>query len=104
LTRFDTDCTCNGSRSWHWQRFAGHELRLQIQPSLLVCAVFQRPPPRKGWLVKTDYRSFNIMNDRGAPAEGSVGAAGAVETEAPISPKLIEAKPIKANALDEEKA
>jgi hypothetical protein len=31
----------------------------------------------------------------------SVGAA--LETETPVKPKLIEAKPIKANALDEEK-
>jgi hypothetical protein len=41
-------CTRYGNCSWHWQRFGGHELRLQIQPSPLVCAVFQLPPPRKG--------------------------------------------------------
>jgi hypothetical protein len=57
------DRTGHGSCSRHWQRISGHELCLQIQPSLLVCAVFQHSTPRKSWFVRTDYR-ISVISDR----------------------------------------
>ena len=45
------------------KQLSGHELCLQIQPSLLVCAVFQHSTPRKSWFVRTDYR-ISVISDR----------------------------------------
>jgi hypothetical protein len=55
--------TSHGSCSRYRQRLGGHELCLQIQPSLLVCAGFQHQTPRKSWLVETNYR-ISVMSDR----------------------------------------
>ena len=75
------DRTDDGSCSRHWQRISGHELCLQIQPSLLVCAVFQHSTPRKSWFVRTDYR-ISVISDRadacGRRAEGCEHAASRV--------------------------
>ena len=75
------DRTDDGSCSRHWQRISGHELCLQIQPSLLVCAVFQHSTPRKSWFVRTDYR-ISVISGRadacGRRAEGCEHAASRV--------------------------
>jgi hypothetical protein len=57
-------CTRYGSCSWHRQHFGGHELCLQIQPSLMVRSDFQHTSPCKGRLVRLITGPLAIVNDR----------------------------------------
>ena len=60
--------------------------------------------PRSDWSVTR--RVVGVakpLKKRAQATTGEAGAARTVQGQTPITTKLIEAKPIKANALDEEK-